>query len=235
MGGSVLCEENCVCTNRSIDRELPLRSERTARIGPVNEQLANGTIFRTKKKEHQRAISTIINSPAYVQSSLHSIPFHALIVTNMNSSVDSCSAPPVKSRRGRKRVTDPVLVTELKRHRRSRANDRERTRMRLLNEALEHLRTMLPLDSNTCYSSADSSSHGTIMEDKLTKIETLRTASAYIRLLTDLLDDNQPPSASSCYPYHMPDSHPQQQASQVYSHPSYVAYPPAYPFYPSYC
>jgi hypothetical protein len=151
------------------------------------------------------------------------------------SSIDSSSTstviPPTKSRRGRKRVTDPILATELKRHRRSRANDRERTRMRLLNEALEHLRTLLPIDSTSCYSSTDSSNHGPIVEDKLTKIETLRTASAYIRLLTNLLEDSNHPSTSNLYSYNTSD-----HQQQVYQHPSYFGYaPPSYSYYHPYC
>jgi hypothetical protein len=146
------------------------------------------------------------------------------------SSVDSSSTsiviPPTKSRRGRKRITDPVLATELKRHRRSRANDRERSRMRSLNEALEHLRTLLPIDSTSCYSSTDSSSHGPIVEDKLTKIETLRTASAYIRLLTDLLEDTNHLSTSNSYSYNM----------SAHQQPSYYGCaPPSYSYYHSYC
>jgi hypothetical protein len=154
---------------------------------------------------------------------------------SLPSSVDSSSTsniiPPSKSRRGRKRVTDPILATELKHHRRSRANDRERTRMRLLNEALEHLRTLLPIDSTSYYSSTDSSNHGPIVEDKLTKIETLRTASAYIRLLTDLLEDSNHSTTSNSYSYNMSDHHQQ----QVYQQPSYFGYTPSsYSYYNSY-
>jgi len=153
---------------------------------------------------------------------------------SLPSSVDSSSTsniiPPSKSRRGRKRVTDPILATELKHHRRSRANDRERTRMRLLNEALEHLRTLLPIDSTSYYSSTDSSNHGPIVEDKLTKIETLRTASAYIRLLTDLLEDSNHSTTSNSYSYNMSD-----HQQQVYQQPSYFGYTPSsYSYYNSY-
>ena len=155
----------------------------------------------------------------------------------MNSSMDDSnrdlssnliSIPPTKSRRGRKRVTDPVLAGELRRHRRSRANDRERTRMRLLNEALEHLRTLLPMDSTTYYSSTDSSMSSPSMDDKLTKIETLRTASAYIRLLTDLLEDGSShPSASTPHSYEQ----------HLYPSPaaSYFCPVPSYPYYQHYC
>ncbi|UJR26314.1 hypothetical protein I4U23_007652 [Adineta vaga] len=154
---------------------------------------------------------------------------------NQLSSIDlSATIPPTKSRRGRKRVTDPVLATELRRHRRSRANDRERTRMRSLNEALEHLRTLLPLDSSSSSSSSSystdlSNQHCTLMEDKLTKIETLRTASAYIRLLTDLLDDNNHSSPTSHCSYQLSD-----HSQQTYQHSSYFGYPPTYSYYHSY-
>jgi hypothetical protein len=149
---------------------------------------------------------------------------------NLPSSVDNSSIPPTKSRRGRKRVSDPILATQLKHHRRSRANDRERTRMRSLNEALEHLRTLLPMDSSSYYSSTDSSNHGTIAEDKLTKIETLRTASAYIRLLTDLLDDTNNSSTSDLYSYNISD-----HQRQIYQHSSCFSYTPTYPYYHPYC
>lgn len=157
----------------------------------------------------------------------------------MESTIDnqhndlSTLVPPPKSRRGRKRVTDPVLAKELKRHRRSRANDRERTRMRLLNEALEHLRTLLPIDSTTyCSSGESSSSVGPMAEDKLTKIETLRTASAYIRLLTDLLEENSSRSTTTMNPYDFSSSN-----GHCYSNPSsYLSYPPSYSsYYHSYC
>ncbi|CAF3294546.1 unnamed protein product [Rotaria socialis] len=167
---------------------------------------------------------------------------------NLSSSEDSTSvstfAAPTKSRRGRKRVTDPILATQLKHHRRSRANDRERTRMRLLNEALEHLRTLLPLESPVYYSSTDSSTNGPTLEDKLTKIETLRTASAYIRLLTDVLEDNNSNTSSStsnAYSYTMPNTQQrqqqqqQQQQQQVYQHSSYFPYTSSYSYYNPYC
>ncbi|CAF1409112.1 unnamed protein product [Adineta steineri] len=155
--------------------------------------------------------------------------------SSVNSSSKPDIVPPTKSRRGRKRVTDPILATQLKYHRRSRANDRERTRMRLLNESLEHLRTLLPVDSVSCYSSTDSSNHGTMLEDKLTKIETLRTASEYIRVLTSLLEDSNNSSTSSSYSYNISDQPPQQQPPQVYQHSSYFGYTPNYSYYHPYC
>lgn len=144
---------------------------------------------------------------------------------------NSINPQPTKSRRGRKRVTDPVLANELKKHRRSRANDRERTRMRLLNEALEHLRTILPNDYFN-----DSNTSLPIAEDKLTKIETLRTASAYIRLLTSLLEDNPTPSSSYEYSpiptYNYASSSSSSSSSSL---SSYAYYGTPYAYYHPYC
>lgn len=62
-----------------------------------------------------------------------------------------------------------LQVLRLKKHRRMKANDRERNRMHMLNEALDRLRCVLP----------------TFPEDtKLTKIETLRFAHNYIWALS---------------------------------------------------
>ncbi|XP_052126547.1 neurogenic differentiation factor 4 isoform X2 [Frankliniella occidentalis] len=69
------------------------------------------------------------------------------------------------TRTRRTRAKSPTQVARLKRCRRMKANDRERNRMHLLNEALDRLRCVLP----------------TFPEDtKLTKIETLRFAHNYI-------------------------------------------------------
>lgn len=69
---------------------------------------------------------------------------------------------------GRNRISrakSPSQVMKIKRVRRMKANDRERNRMHMLNEALDRLRCVLP----------------TFPEDtKLTKIETLRFAHNYI-------------------------------------------------------
>lgn len=67
---------------------------------------------------------------------------------------------------------------KIKKHRRLKANDRERNRMHMLNEALERLRCVLP----------------TYPQDtKLTKIETLRFAHNYIWALSQTLHMvNQP-------------------------------------------
>lgn len=65
----------------------------------------------------------------------------------------------------------------IKKNRRMKANDRERNRMHMLNDALEKLRLALP----------------TFPEDtKLTKIETLRFAHNYIFALEQVLDNGGP-------------------------------------------
>lgn len=78
---------------------------------------------------------------------------------------------------GRNRVSrakSPSQVQKIKRCRRMKANDRERNRMHILNEALERLRCVLP----------------TFPEDtKLTKIETLRFAHSYIWALSQTVNN----------------------------------------------
>ncbi|XP_056643840.1 uncharacterized protein LOC130449826 [Diorhabda sublineata] len=96
--------------------------------------------------------------------------------------VSKCSTP-IKNKQkrryatGRNRVTrakSPTQIMRIKRVRRMKANDRERNRMHMLNEALERLRCVLP----------------TFPEDtKLTKIETLRFAHNYIYALSQAVND----------------------------------------------
>lgn len=81
--------------------------------------------------------------------------------------------------RSRCRNRSPSCLQRLRRHRRMKANDRERNRMHSLNEALDGLREVLPKFPD---------------ETKLTKIETLRFAHNYIWALTEMLkmvDDQQ--------------------------------------------
>lgn len=68
--------------------------------------------------------------------------------------------------------TVPAVQQKVKRTRRLRANDRERNRMHLLNDALDRLRTVLPASTD---------------DSKLTKIETLRFAHNYIYALSETL------------------------------------------------
>ncbi|XP_050727816.1 uncharacterized protein LOC127004298 [Eriocheir sinensis] len=114
----------------------------------------------------------------------------------------------------------------LSRYRRKTANARERCRMRQINTAFESLRGVLP--SWVCRRRAAAD---------MTKIATLRLASAYIRSLQDMLDGNAPqdtcawvlsgilnqdketkePQAALCHPSSVPSKgqqHHQQQQQQ---------------------
>merc|ERR1719384_1248061 len=76
----------------------------------------------------------------------------------------------------------PTELSKVKKIRRAKANDRERTRMQTLYSALEKLRVVLPAFPD---------------ETKLTKIETLRFANNYICALTETvksLDTGLPPN-----------------------------------------
>lgn len=92
-----------------------------------------------------------------------------------NTSTPPSAAEPTKKKRyskSRAKQKNPELVKKLKRTRRLKANDRERSRMHSLNSALETLREVLP----------------SYPEDtKLTKIETLRCANNYIWALSEML------------------------------------------------
>ncbi|XP_050342345.1 basic helix-loop-helix neural transcription factor TAP [Nymphalis io] len=84
--------------------------------------------------------------------------------------------PKRKYANGKNRVSrckSPTQILRIKKNRRMKANDRERNRMHMLNEALDRLRCVLP----------------TFPEDtKLTKIETLRFAHNYIFALSQTLE-----------------------------------------------
>ncbi|CAL4241138.1 unnamed protein product, partial [Meganyctiphanes norvegica] len=73
----------------------------------------------------------------------------------------------------RGRARSPSTYLKVKKTRRMKANDRERTRMHMLNDALERLRTVLPCAQD---------------DTKLTKIETLRFAHNYIWALSETLN-----------------------------------------------
>ncbi|TKR64251.1 hypothetical protein L596_024819 [Steinernema carpocapsae] len=80
-------------------------------------------------------------------------------------------------RKYRTRPKSPNTVQESKVRRRKRANSRERKRMQSLNDALETLRQSLPQGSKND-------------EQKMTKIETLKTALNYIHDLSEALQQN---------------------------------------------
>lgn len=84
--------------------------------------------------------------------------------------------PRKKYSTGKNRITrnkSPTQILKIKKTRRIKANDRERNRMHMLNEALDRLRCVLPAFPE---------------DTKLTKIETLRFAYNYIHALSQTLD-----------------------------------------------
>ncbi|XP_030747928.1 uncharacterized protein LOC115876332 [Sitophilus oryzae] len=96
---------------------------------------------------------------------------------NKLSNTENKDKPKKRYATGRNRVSrakSPTQIMRIKRVRRLKANDRERNRMHMLNEALDRLRCALP----------------TFPEDtKLTKIETLRFAHNYIYALSEATKD----------------------------------------------
>jgi len=92
----------------------------------------------------------------------------------------------------------PGTLRKLRQVRRLKANDRERSRMHALNSALDRLRRVLP-PTKSSFTSTSPGDGSAEMSTRLTKIETLRSAYNYIRLLTDTLKalDNATPTAES--------------------------------------
>ncbi|CAG7667480.1 unnamed protein product [Allacma fusca] len=85
-------------------------------------------------------------------------------IASITSSTSNSGRPYRRTRR-----KSPTLILKLKKHRREKANDRERHRMHLLNDALERLRLALP---------------SMPQDQRLTKIESLRFAHNYIWALS---------------------------------------------------
>lgn len=90
-----------------------------------------------------------------------------------------------------------ILPLIVKRQRRVRANDRERNRMVSLNGALKVLREHLPVEylvddqvEANQYEFMEANKRKKSSNIKLTKIDTLRLATKYISILTDLLNEN---------------------------------------------
>uniref|UniRef100_T1IKM5 BHLH domain-containing protein n=1 Tax=Strigamia maritima TaxID=126957 RepID=T1IKM5_STRMM len=85
----------------------------------------------------------------------------------------------------KKKKSRPRALARGKRVRRVKANDRERNRMHMLNDALDRLRTVLPSSPE---------------DTKLTKIETLRFAHNYIWTLSETLKICEPGSCATSLP-----------------------------------
>jgi len=100
--------------------------------------------------------------------------------------IDDAATPRCRRSRGAVAMT-PGTLRKLRQARRLKANDRERSRMHALNSALDRLRRVLPISSSSSSSAGDVSGDASTVTTRLTKIETLRSAYNYIRLLTDTL------------------------------------------------
>lgn len=118
---------------------------------------------------------------------------------NLGSDGDSSNTKTMKTdapkkrkyNKSRTRVMCPEVLKKVKKTRRLKANDRERSRMHNLNEALDSLRCILPTQSE---------------EDKLTKIETLRFAHNYILALSETVKMLDQQEASADLPEQSPTS-----------------------------
>ncbi|MEE6479345.1 hypothetical protein FKM82_012225 [Ascaphus truei] len=100
-----------------------------------------------------------------------SSPFSTGNMTSPAQTPEKCEDEK-KKKRGRSRVKNDGVLHTIKKTRRVKANDRERSRMHNLNSALDELRSILPSFPD---------------DTKLTKIETLRLAHNYIWALSETL------------------------------------------------
>ncbi|CAJ0933194.1 unnamed protein product, partial [Mesorhabditis belari] len=91
-----------------------------------------------------------------------------------------------EKRKYRCRVRSPETIERAKRNRRDKANARERRRMNSLNDAMENLRNYLPQMPE---------------EPKMTKIETLRVAQWYIRMLNMMLEEGSTANVQDIHHY----------------------------------
>ncbi|VDN22474.1 unnamed protein product [Cylicostephanus goldi] len=112
---------------------------------------------------------------------------------NLSDFLSCISLPSLQVKREKRkyrcRKRSPATIERARMIRRDKANARERRRMNNLNDALEHLRTILPVVPD---------------EPKLTKIETLRVAQGYITYLSSILGNESYPSTAENTPYTSP-------------------------------
>uniref|UniRef100_A0A5S6Q446 BHLH domain-containing protein n=1 Tax=Trichuris muris TaxID=70415 RepID=A0A5S6Q446_TRIMR len=92
---------------------------------------------------------------------------------------------PRRKYRTRSKAKSPETVAVQRKVRRVKANNRERSRMHSLNDALDRLREVLPVMPD---------------DNRLTKIETLRMAHNYILALTKILSASEEEGGSSSSP-----------------------------------
>lgn len=182
------CDFNeSVCSNDSgIDRSYADFSSSITST-PLKHETSDLGVCLTPKKENARrklftdeftSFQTPIEDIKAFQENIHATGNTSTPVKDKKVKVkkDEEVKPKKKYANGKNRVTrckSPNQIMRIKRNRRMKANDRERNRMHMLNEALDRLRCVLP----------------TFPEDtKLTKIETLRFAHNYIYALSQTLE-----------------------------------------------
>ena len=125
---------------------------------------------------------SVVNKKSFKSQKEDAIPdideFTPILGTQTSTPSKTEQKPKRKYAQGKARITrtrSPTQVVKIRKFRRLKANDRERNRMHMLNEALEKLRLTLP----------------TFPEDtKLTKIETLRFAHNYIFAMVQLVESD---------------------------------------------
>ena len=141
----------------------------TIKVGAPVDTLHNLLRSLLNRSQLQLSLSLSLTTTAYMSSTYHQ---------------PLCRAGSKRSRPS-DTTNSPHVAQKLKRTRRIKANDRERSRMHYLNDALEILRTILP---NGGTGSVSEPSTGLADDEgKLTKIETLRFAHNYIWALTEFL------------------------------------------------
>lgn len=183
------CDFNdSICSNDSgFDRSYAdsLATPTSVHSTPLKHDTSDLGISLTPKKENVRRklfsdeYEFPFQEPVDIKTFEDNIPSVNSTSTPVKSKEKKPKDPTKPKRKyanGKNRVTrckSPTQIMKIKRNRRIKANDRERNRMHMLNEALDRLRCVLP----------------TFPEDtKLTKIETLRFAHNYIFALSQTLE-----------------------------------------------
>ncbi|KAJ2939582.1 hypothetical protein O0L34_g14295 [Tuta absoluta] len=182
------CDINdSICSNDSgFDRSYNdyLNTPSSAHSTPLKTEVDPGiSLTPVKETVRRKLFSDEYEFPFQSIENPEIKPFDEVLkATNASTPVKKERKPkdPNKPKRkyanGKNRVTrckSPTQILKIKKNRRMKANDRERNRMHMLNEALDRLRCVLP----------------TFPEDtKLTKIETLRFAHNYIFALSQTLE-----------------------------------------------
>lgn len=189
-----MCESNQISTNPNYYFAAACEQMRSTPF-PDSSSPPSTTFFEMEQHSNifsssESSFSSVhfVDSPLTNSSPSTSIQETEITSASSSSSLNNCailtgSKPSKKSNNNnnnpttttnnrRVRRKSPTVVLRLKKHRRQKANDRERHRMHLLNDALERLRLVLPAMPQ---------------DQRLTKIETLRFAHNYIFALSQAM------------------------------------------------